>query len=86
MNKKSDTKLMLCTIRDWGKILLLLWDEAAVIAVILVILHFLGIQIPLPIIISGGIAVGIFAFMIHIAVIPSFHKKRVTGREGMIGE
>jgi membrane-bound serine protease (ClpP class) len=86
MNKKIDNKLMLQTIRDWGKVLVLLLDEAVVIVLILVILHFLGIQIPLPIMIGGGIIVGIFVLAIHIAVIPSFHRKQVTGREGMIGE
>jgi len=86
MNKKIDTKLMLRTITDWGKVLILLLDEAAVIIVILVILHFLEIQIPLPIMIGGGIIVGIFVLIIHIAVISSFHRKQVTGREGMIGE
>ena len=41
--------------------------------------------IPLPIMIGGGIIVVIFVFIIHIAVIHSFHRKQVTGREGMIG-
>ena len=86
MNKKIDTKLMLRTIKDWSKVLILLLDEAAVIVVILLVLHFLGIQISLPIMIGGGIIIGIFVFIIHIAVIPSFHRKQVTGREGMIGE
>ena len=85
MNKKINTKLMLRTITDWGKVLILLLDEAAVIVVILLILHFLGIQIALPIMVGGGIIVGITVFIIHIAVIPSFHRKQVTGREGMIG-
>jgi len=85
MSKKIDTKLMLRTITDWGKVLILLLDEAAVIVVILLILHFMGIQIALPIMVGGGIIVGITVFIIHIAVIPSFHRKQVTGREGMIG-
>ncbi|MBA7569414.1 hypothetical protein ES708_11153 [subsurface metagenome] len=85
MNKKIDAKLILQAIKDWGKVLILLLDEAAVIVVILLILHFLGIQIPLPIMIGGGIIVGIFVLIIHIAVVPSFRRKQVTGREGMIG-
>jgi len=85
MNKKINTKLMLRTITDWGKVLILLLDEAAVIVVILLILHFLGIQIALPIMVGGGIIVGIAVFILHIVVIPSFHRKQVTGREGMIG-
>ena len=76
---------MLRTITDWGKVLILMLDEAVVIVVILLVLHFLGIQIALPIMIGGGIIVGIAVFIIHIAVIPSFHRKQVTGREGMIG-
>ena len=86
MNKKNDTKSILSTIKDWGKILILMLDEVAAIIVILLILHFLGIQITLPIKIAAGITFFIFVFIRHIAVIPSFHRKQVTGREGMIGE
>jgi membrane-bound serine protease (ClpP class) len=32
-----------------------------------------------------ALLVGTFIFIIHIAVIPSFHRKPVTGRESMIG-
>ena len=77
---------MLRTITDGGKVLILLLDEVAVIVAILLILHFLGIQIPLPIMIGGGIIVGILVIVVHIAVVRSFHRKQVTGREGMIGE
>ncbi|MFC2021406.1 NfeD family protein [Chloroflexota bacterium] len=86
MNKKFDTEFMLRTIKDWGKILILMLDEVAVIVVILLILHFLGIQITLPIKIGAGIIFVLFVFIRHVAVIPSFHRKQVTGREGMIGE
>ena len=86
MNKKIDKKIMLRTIKDWGKVLILMLDEVVVIVGILLLIHFLGIQIPLPIMIGGGITVGIFVLIIHIAVIPSFHRKQVTGREGMVGE
>ncbi len=86
MNKKIDTTLMLRTLKDWGKVLILMLDEALVIVVILLILHFLGIQITLPIKIGAGIIFVIFVFIRHVAVIPSFHRKVVTGREGMIGE
>ena len=74
------------TLKDSGKVLLLMLDEVAVIAGILLILHFLGIQITLPIKIGAGIIFFIFVFIRHVAVIPSFHIKQVTGREGMIGE
>jgi len=85
MCKKVDIKFTRRTIMDWGKVLVLLLDEAAVVVLVIVVLTFLGIQIPLPITIAIGIVVGTLVFIIHIAVIPSFHRKKVTGREGMIG-
>jgi len=85
MCKKINTKLIRRTIADWGKVLLLLLDEAAVLLVVILVLQFLGLRIPLSITITVAIIVGMFVFIIHIAVIPSFHRKQVTGREGMIG-
>ena len=85
MNKKIGKELMLRNIKDLGKILILMLDEVAVIVVILLILHFLGIPITLAIKIGAGIAFVIFVFIRHVAVIPSFHRKQITGREGMIG-
>ena len=86
MNEKNGKKLILRILKDWGKVLLLMLDEAIVIAVILLILFFLGIEITLPIKIGAGILFFVFVFVRHVAVIPSFHRKQVTGREGMIGQ
>jgi membrane-bound ClpP family serine protease len=86
MNKKLNTKLVLRTIKDLTKVLVLMLDEVAVIVVILLVLHFLGIQITLPIKICAGIILIIFVLLRHVLVIPSFHRKQATGREGMIGE
>ena len=86
MNKKICAELMLRTVKDWGKVLILMLDEAAVILVVLLILYFLGIQLTSAIKIGAGIIFVIFVFIRHVAVIPSFHRKQVTGREGMIGE
>lgn len=73
------------TIRDWLKVLVLLLDEAVVLVIVVLVLRFLGVQIPLPIAILIALIVGALVFMIHITIIPSFHRKQVTGREGMIG-
>jgi len=73
------------TFGDWLKVLVLLLDEAAVLVIVFVVLHFLGVQIPLPITIFLVLLIGVFVFIIHVKVIPSFHWKQVTGREGMIG-
>jgi len=73
------------TFGDWLKVLVLLLDEAAVLVLIFVVLHFLDVQIHLPTTIFLVLAIGVFVFIIHIKVISSFHWKQVTGREGMIG-
>ena len=86
MNKKIDKTLMSRNLKDWGKVLILMLDEALVIVLILLLLHFLGIQITLPIKVGAGIIFAIFVFIRHVVVIPSFHRKQITGREGMIGE
>ena len=73
------------TIKDWLKVLVLLLDEAVVIAIVILVLRFLRVQIPLLTTIVIVLIVGALVLMVHIAVIPSFHRKQVTGREGMIG-
>lgn len=73
------------TFKDWLKVLLLLLDEVAAVVIVLLILHYLGIEIPLYVKIVIGLIAGVIVVMVHIAVIPSFHRKQVTGREGMIG-
>ena len=73
------------TIGDWLKILVLLLDEAAAVALVFFILWALGIEIPITIIIAIGLLVGIIIIITYKAVIPSFHKKQVAGAEGLIG-
>ena len=76
---------MKSTVKDWLKVLVLLLDEAAVVAVVFIILWALDIKIPLPVVIPVALVLGALVFIIHKAVIPTFHKKRITGSEGMIG-
>jgi membrane-bound serine protease (ClpP class) len=52
---------------------------------VLLVLWFLGIQIPLPVTIAIAVLLGTFVFIIHKAVIPALHRKNITGSEGMIG-
>ena len=72
-------------IKDWLKVLVLLLDEAAVVVLVILILRFLKIEIPLPVTIIGALLLGAFVFVIHKAIIPTFHKKQITGAEGLIG-
>jgi len=72
-------------IKGWLKVLILLLDEAAVVGLVLLVLWALKIEIPLPIAIVAALLLGAFVFVMLKAVIPTFHKKQVTGAEGLIG-
>jgi len=73
------------TVAGWLKVLVLFLDEAAALLLLIVVFRFFGIRISLSIAIILALLVGALAFLIHIAVIPSFRKRPVTGTEGMIG-
>ncbi len=73
------------TTKDWLIVLVLLLDEVAALVLVLLVLSFFNIRIPLWVTVVIALLLGGFAFMIHKVIIPSFHKKPVTGSEGMIG-
>jgi len=73
------------SIKDWLIVLVLLLDEAVAVVLVLLVLRFLGIKIPLSVAIVIALLLGTFVFITHKVIIPSFHKKQVTGWEGMIG-
>ncbi len=73
------------TIKDWLMVLVLLLDEAVALALVLLVLWFFRITVSLPVVIGIALALGTFAFITHKVIIPSFHKKKVTGAEGMMG-
>ena len=70
---------------DWLKITVLLLDEAAVIAAILLILHYAGVRIPIAVLAVVAVVIAVVVFLLHLAIIPVFHKKPITGIEGMMG-
>ena len=72
------------TFKDWLKVLVLLLDEAAVVALALLVIWALDIEIPLPVAIVGALVFGALVFIVHKAVIPTFHQKQVTGAEELI--
>jgi len=73
------------TIKDWLIVLVLLLDEVAALVLVLLVLSVFNIKIPLWVAIVIALLLGGFAFIAHKVIIPSFHKKRITGSEGMIG-
>jgi len=72
-------------IKDWLIVLVLLLDEVAAVVLVLLVLWFFRIRIPLLLAIVIALLLGTFVFITHKVIIPSFHKKQVTGSEGMIG-
>ena len=76
---------MKSTAKDWLKVLVLLLDEAAVVGFVFLVLWVLKIDIPVSITIVVALLLGAVVFIIHKAVIPTFHWKKVTGSEGMVG-
>ncbi len=70
---------------DWLKLIVLMLDEAAILTVILLMLYYLGVRISLGATIGLSIGLFILVFLLHLAIIPVFHKKPVTGIESMIG-
>ena len=81
-NKKRQIKRI--TI-DWLKLIVLILDEAAILTIVLLILYYLGVRISLGAMIGLSAGLFILVFLLHLAIIPVFHKKPVTGIESMIG-
>ncbi|MFC1974148.1 NfeD family protein [Chloroflexota bacterium] len=73
------------TLTDWGKVLVLLLDEAVVVVLVIVVLKVFAIRIPLPVTIALALVFGILVFIIHKAVIPSLHWKPISGLEVIVG-
>ena len=71
---------------DWLKVLLVLLDEIVVLIIFFVVLHFLHVELPAWLLVVLGIIIVPVVLLIHLKVIPSFHMKQITGREGMIGQ
>jgi len=85
MFKKLNARSLRIRAADWFKITVLLLDEAVIITLVILALRYFKIQISLPLTITIVILLGILVFIIHKAIIPSFHWRPVTGPEGMIG-
>ncbi len=73
------------TIKDWLIVGVLLLDEAVALVLVLLVLWLFRIRISLPFVIVIALLLGTLVFITHKVIIPSFHRKKVTGSEGMIG-
>jgi membrane-bound ClpP family serine protease len=81
MTKKGESS----GIKAWLIVLVALLDDIAVLVLLFVILWAFNVDIPLYLLIIIGLIVGTLVFIVHRAIVPSLRRKKVTGREGMIG-
>ena len=72
-------------LKPWLIVLVALIDDVAVLALVFLILWGFDIEIPLFLLIIIGLAAGTFIFIVHRAIVPSLRRRKVAGREGMIG-
>jgi membrane-bound serine protease (ClpP class) len=70
---------------DWIKVLLLLLNEAVVLALIIFLLKYLDVNIPPAAKVTLAVVIVAFLFIIHIKVMPVFQRNRISGQEGMLG-
>ena len=75
----------LSTLKAWLLVLASLLDEAVFLVLIFLALRYFHVNITWPVILAAGLAVVVFFFIIHKAVIPSLRRRKTTGAEGMIG-
>jgi membrane-bound ClpP family serine protease len=72
-------------IKDWLLVLASFIDDAAVVALVFLILLFFNIQISWPVIIFLVIVFIASIYIIHRLIIPALHRRKVNGAEGMVG-
>jgi membrane-bound ClpP family serine protease len=72
--------------KPWIIVLIALIDDIAALVLVFIILWVLDIDIPIYLLVIIGVLVGTFIFIVHRAIVPSLRRRRITGREGMIGE
>ncbi len=81
MTKKGESSGM----KAWVIVLVALLDDIAVLVLLFVILWAFDVDIPIYLLVIIGLIVGTFVFIVHRAIVPSLRRKKVVGREGMIG-
>ena len=72
-------------LKAWLIVLVVLLDDIAVLAVVVLALWLFDVKMPLPVIIATGVILGIIVFLVHRAVVPSLRRRKVTGAAGMVG-
>ncbi len=71
--------------KAWLTVIFSLLDEAILLVLVVLGLWYFHVKISWPLAVVIGLLVVVFAFIMHKAIIPSLLRKKLTGREGMIG-
>ena len=71
--------------RAWLMVLFSLLDDAVILVLIILGLWYFRIKVTWPLVLVIGLLMVAFVFIMHRAVIPSLLRRKLTGREGMIG-
>ena len=71
--------------RAWLMVIFSLLDEAIVLVLVVLGLWYFDVKISWPLGLVVGLLMVAFVFVVHKAIIPSLLRRKLTGREGMIG-
>ena len=71
--------------KAWLVVLFSLVDEAVILVLVILGLWYFHVNISWPLILVVGLLMVAFVFIVHKAIIPGLLRKKLTGREGMIG-
>jgi membrane-bound ClpP family serine protease len=81
MPKNSETSIL----KAWLFILASLIDDALVLALVFLGLWYFHVRITWVIIMIIAMGMVVFVFIMHRTVVPAMRRRKVTGREGMLG-
>ena len=81
MTKKGESSGM----KAWLIVLIVLLDDIAILALLFILLWVFDVDIPLYLLIIIGLVAGTFIFFVNRAIVPSLRRKKIAGKEGMIG-
>ena len=71
--------------KAWLVVLFSFVDEAVILVLVILGLWYFHVKISWPLVLVVGLLMVVFVFIVHKAIIPSLLRKKLTGREGMIG-
>jgi membrane-bound ClpP family serine protease len=81
MNKKGEASVL----RTWLVVLVSLIDDAVVLALVFLALWLFHVKITWILIMIIALVMVAFVFIMHRAVVPALRRRKVSGREGMVG-